>query len=174
MFFVFLWCVDKDKELLYTIVLAYNLTIGLINVLKEVRFHEGQLQASQPMSTRIVIFHIHIYYALAYWYEDSRARICRHLRSLGIDSWFLQPSLCSLAESIRQKELSYRPARLHRLAESIPWNRFLGSLNVYQFGLWSYTLRLPVEPAHFSNVVKILDYIFVFLLNLIMESVQRK
>ncbi len=26
--------------------------------------------------------------------------------------------------------LSYRPARLHRLAESIPWNRFLGSINV--------------------------------------------
>ncbi len=25
---------------------------------------------------------------------------------------------------------SYRPARLHRLAEFIPWNRFLGSLNV--------------------------------------------
>ncbi len=24
--------------------------------------------------------------------------------------------------------LSYRPASLHRLAESIPWNRFLGSL----------------------------------------------
>ncbi len=26
--------------------------------------------------------------------------------------------------------LSYRPARLHRLAEIIPWNRFLGSINV--------------------------------------------
>ncbi len=26
--------------------------------------------------------------------------------------------------------LSYRPARLHRLAEFIPWNRFLGSENV--------------------------------------------
>jgi hypothetical protein len=26
--------------------------------------------------------------------------------------------------------LSYRPARLHRLADSIPWNRFLGSLKV--------------------------------------------
>ncbi len=26
--------------------------------------------------------------------------------------------------------LSYRPARLHRLAELIPWNRFLGSTNV--------------------------------------------
>ncbi len=25
-------------------------------------------------------------------------------------------------------ELSYRPARLHRLAELIPWNGFLGSL----------------------------------------------
>ncbi len=24
---------------------------------------------------------------------------------------------------------------LHRLAESIPWNRYLGSLNVYKFGL---------------------------------------
>jgi hypothetical protein len=26
-------------------------------------------------------------------------------------------------------------ARLHRLAESTLWNRFLGSLNVYEFGL---------------------------------------
>ncbi len=32
--------------------------------------------------------------------------------------------------------LSYRPARLHRLAEFIPWNRFLGSINVNKFGLW--------------------------------------
>ncbi len=37
--------------------------------------------------------------------------------------------------------LSYRPARLHRPAESIPWNRFLGSLNVYKFGLWTVTVR---------------------------------
>ncbi len=28
-----------------------------------------------------------------------------------------------------------RPGRLHRLAESIPRNRFLGSLNVYKYGL---------------------------------------
>jgi hypothetical protein len=26
--------------------------------------------------------------------------------------------------------LSYRPARLHSLAELVPWNRFLGSLKV--------------------------------------------
>jgi hypothetical protein len=43
------------------------------------------------------------------------ARICKRLRSPGIDT-----------------------GRLHRLAESIPWNRFLGSLNVYKFGLWSF------------------------------------
>jgi hypothetical protein len=36
---------------------------------------------------------------------------------------------------IRQPYLLYRPARLHRLAESIPRNRFLGSLNVYKYGL---------------------------------------
>jgi hypothetical protein len=32
--------------------------------------------------------------------------------------------------------LSYRPARLHSLAELVPWNRFLGSLKVKKFGLW--------------------------------------
>ena len=31
--------------------------------------------------------------------------------------------------------LSYRPARLHRLTEFIPWNRFLGSINVLKYGL---------------------------------------
>jgi hypothetical protein len=29
----------------------------------------------------------------------------------------------------------YRPARLHRLAESIPWNRFLGPKKVYKYRL---------------------------------------
>jgi hypothetical protein len=33
--------------------------------------------------------------------------------------------------------LSYRAARLHRLAELIPRNRFLGSLEVKKFGLRS-------------------------------------
>ena len=37
--------------------------------------------------------------------------------------------------------LSYRLARLHRLAEFIPWNRFLGSLNVYKYGLASPPAR---------------------------------
>jgi hypothetical protein len=29
----------------------------------------------------------------------------------------------------------YRPARLQRLAESIPWNRFLGPIKVYKYRL---------------------------------------
>ncbi len=49
------------------------------------------------------------------------------IRSPGID---FQPG-----GSIRQPYLTYRPARLHRLAESIPWHRFLGSLNVYKLRL---------------------------------------
>jgi hypothetical protein len=36
----------------------------------------------------------------------------------------------------KNRGLLYWPARLHWLAESIPWKRFLGSLNVYKFGLW--------------------------------------
>jgi hypothetical protein len=31
--------------------------------------------------------------------------------------------------------LSYRPVRLHRLAEYAPWNRFLCSLKALKFGL---------------------------------------
>ncbi len=49
------------------------------------------------------------------------------LRSPGID---FQPG-----GPVRQPYLSYRLARLHRLAESIPRNRFLGSINVYKYGL---------------------------------------
>jgi hypothetical protein len=41
--------------------------------------------------------------------------------------------------------LSYWRARLHRLAEFIPWNRFLGSINVSKYGLRSHTLpSLPL------------------------------
>ncbi len=71
-------------------------------------------------------------FILAVW----NARICKLLRNPGIDS----PCLCSLAgrydnpiyipTRLRQIGLTYRPARLHRLAESSPWNHFPGSLKV--------------------------------------------
>ncbi len=44
--------------------------------------------------------------------------------------------------AFRQIGMSYGPARLHRLAESIPCNRFPGSSNVYKFGLCFTIKRL--------------------------------
>jgi hypothetical protein len=48
--------------------------------------------------------------------------------TLPVPSWNLKKSMGARHRvGIR---LSYRPARLHRLAELMPWNRFLGSINV--------------------------------------------
>jgi hypothetical protein len=56
--------------------------------------------------------------------------------------------------------LSYRPARLHRLAESISWNQFLGSRKVYKYQLnptfsVSNPVLVPVPPpeAEFLDVI---------------------
>ncbi len=57
----------------------------------------------------------------------TRIRICKP---------FKEPrSRYPASGSVRQPYLTYRPGRLHRLAESSPWNRFLGSLNVWNYGL---------------------------------------
>jgi hypothetical protein len=50
------------------------------------------------------------------------------LRSPEIDSQHGGP--------VRQPYLSYRPAKLYRLAESVHRNRFLGSINVNKYELW--------------------------------------
>ncbi len=55
------------------------------------------------------------------------------LRSPGIDS---QPG-----GPVRHPYLSYLPAVLLRLAESIPLNRFLGSVNVYKFVLQEVIIK---------------------------------
>ncbi len=51
-------------------------------------------------------------------YRPARARICKRLRFINTGP-------------VWQPYLTYRPARL---AESISWNRFLGSWNIYKFG----------------------------------------
>jgi hypothetical protein len=56
----------------------------------------------------------------------SESVFVNFLRSPGID--------CQPGEPVRQPYLSYRPARLIRLAESIPRNRFVGSLCVTNTG----------------------------------------
>ncbi len=46
---------------------------------------------------------------------------------------------------------TFKERRLHRLAELIPWNRFLGSLNVYKFGLRTVaTLALTARRSNHS------------------------
>jgi hypothetical protein len=67
----------------------------------------------------------------------SWARICTRLRSLGIDYKGTDSAcLCSVVAGTITLFVVYRPARLHRLAELILWNQFLGSVNVYKFRLW--------------------------------------
>ncbi len=71
------------------------------------------------------------------------------LRSPGIDS---QPG-----GPMRQPYLTYRPASLHRLAESIPWNPFVGSLNVSKFGL-SCSVKKNIYLILTRNRLKEADY----------------
>jgi hypothetical protein len=43
--------------------------------------------------------------------------------------------------------LSYRPAILHRMAELMPWNRFLGLINVLKCGLCMDVQCVPISTA---------------------------
>jgi hypothetical protein len=66
---------------------------------------------------------------ILYTQKVSRARICKRLRRPGIDS-------ASLA------------GRYDKYDKSIPWNGFLGSSNVYKFGLSSYISVKPRDKVH--------------------------
>ncbi len=65
------------------------------------------------------------------------------LRNSGIDNTEGKPYLL------------YRPTRLHRLAESIPRTRFLGSLNAYKYVLWAHSSKHLSQPI--STLLKILN-----------------
>jgi hypothetical protein len=72
--------------------------------------------------------------------RPTSARIFEFLRSPRIDSKESIPPECVACAGIYNQSmvarklvgtgLSYRPARRHRLAELVPWNRILGSLKV--------------------------------------------
>ncbi len=53
--------------------------------------------------------------------------------------------------------LTCRSARLHRQAKSIPWNRFLGSLKVYKFGLRTETYHVIEELPEGAPVLLLLE-----------------
>jgi hypothetical protein len=71
----------------------------------------------------------------------ARARICRSFKETRyrFSAWRVGT----------KPYLSYWPARLHRLAKSIPQNRFLCSINVYKYGLWRAVQQvgLSYQPA---------------------------
>jgi hypothetical protein len=70
------------------------------------------------------------------------------LRSPGIDS--------QLGGQVEQPYLSYRSARLPRLAESIPRNRFLSSVNVYKYGLRILRFFNPLPFPAWNSITNIL------------------
>jgi hypothetical protein len=63
--------------------------------------------------------------------------------------------------------LLYRPARLHRLAEFIPWNRLPGSINVLKYGL---SIQTPFRflynnlPLKLSGIAEFTNF-FLHILN---------
>jgi hypothetical protein len=79
------------------------------------------LATSHPVS--VPVNDPKVYYTVSYQTKLMTKKISCELESMG-------------ARNQGGIGLSYRPARLHnRLAEFIPWNRFLGSINVQKYGL---------------------------------------
>jgi hypothetical protein len=51
--------------------------------------------------------------------------------------------------------LLYRPAKIHRLLESIPWNRFLGPIKVLKYRLRIHNLAEFVPWNRFLGSLKV-------------------
>ncbi len=83
-------------------------------------------------------------------YRPARAHICKPFKEPRIDS---QPG-----GLVRQPYLLYRLGRFHRLAESIHRNQFLGSLNVYKYGLRLHWLEELVPWNQFLGSLNIYKY----------------
>jgi hypothetical protein len=75
-----------------------------------------------------------------------------------LSRWKLKKTVCSLPYIVpefsnnlwglgteQEYGLSYQPVRLHRLAELIPWNRFLVSLNVLKN--WALSSRCNISTS---------------------------
>ncbi len=71
---------------------------------------------------------------LKYWTWCTGWQISVQARSSQISAGIFKQSIG--ARNRVGTGLSYRPASLHRLAESIPWNPFLGSIKVEKYRLW--------------------------------------
>jgi hypothetical protein len=58
------------------------------------------------------------------------------------------------ARNLVELGLSYRPARLHGLVESIPWSRFPSSIKVYEFVLCALHV-FPLCGARLTDELKV-------------------
>jgi len=78
--------------------------------------------------------HVEVDYNLTLQYFHSRVDSNTLTMGLGTGQWApLYAGIFKQSMGARNRAgigLSYRPARPHRLAEFIPWNQFLGSINV--------------------------------------------
>jgi len=77
------------------------------------------------------------------WNSTIQSRICKHFKEPGNRFPALRAGTITL--------FVVRPARLHRLAESIPRNRFLSSINVYKYGLCRVCPKTFVWAAEFVH-----------------------
>jgi hypothetical protein len=86
----------------------------------------------------------------------ARARICRSFKETRyrFSAW----------RAGTKPFLSYWTARLHRLAKSIPRNRFLGSINVYKYGLRLHRLGGTIPWYRFLGSLNVYKYGLSFLL----------
>ncbi len=76
----------------------------------------------------------------SYWANCAEFVFVNLLRTPGIDS-------PAASGPVRQPYFVLSAARLHRLAESIPRNWFLGSVNVYKYGLSVEKLGMTAYKA---------------------------
>ncbi len=106
--------------------------------------HLGQMRFFYVSIAQNIFLHIinygfwHFLLNLATTWRDGYCCYCTNLR---ICKPFKEPRNRFLAWRAGTTTLfTYGPTRLQRLAESILWNRFLGSLIVYKYGLrtWSW------------------------------------
>jgi hypothetical protein len=77
-------------------------------------------------------------------YRPARARICRSFK----ETRYRFPAW----RAGTKPYLSYWPARLNRLAKSIPRNRFLGSINVYKYELSICSLATQFQTRFLESI----------------------
>ncbi len=122
---------------------ALSFTRGHLFVLEQTRI-TGCLSSSHPALCSLLCFSTIFPSDQSPNFKATEPEFVNLLRGSGKD---FQPG-----GPVQQPYLTYRHARLHRLAESIPWKRFLGFFNVFKYTgsgkvcLWYPFLKVRLYP----------------------------